>query len=781
MKALFLSVAASFAFLATVASFPAQGSPEDTIDVVHYDIHIEHIDFSAQSLDAYAILELTTPYEGVASIPLEIISLTVDSVFLEGSVPLSFIQYDTLLRIGIPEPFGSADTVAVSIYYHGVPFHESWGGFHFYGSYAFNLGVGLNEIPHNLGKTWFPCIDNFTDRALYDFHVTVDDDKEAICGGLLDSITMNGDGTRTFHWTHSSTLPTYLVSMAAGDYVLVSDTFHGVEREVPIDIYVRPQDSSKVTGTFVNLKDILGIYESLMGPYPFERIGYTGTELGAMEHAANIFVPHFTISGGTGNESLMAHELSHMWVGDMVTCSSAEEMWLNEGWATFFAMYYALLLYGDEEEFRDAMRETHAGVLQYCHTPTPPGDGSYFPLNDIPQTKTYGMSAYDKGATVTQALRFYLGDSLFFESLAAYLQSFAFSDASSYDMRDFLTAHTGIGMGGFFDNWVFHAGTPHYSLDSFYVIPAGDLYEVHLFPRQKRKGPAFGGTAGIMEVRFLSQGWQQFTDTLHFSGETGHSVKLLPFEPVVILVDPDERMCDATTDETKTIYATGNVSFDKTFFQLVVEEIADSAFIQVTHHWAPPDSLENPPPELRISDYRYWRIDGLVPQAFQATGRFLYMVNGFLDNTLITGEQDSVVILYRRDASEPWQSIPFEKIGNWNVGNIFVYDLQMGDYALAVWDTQVNIPERPGSPDGRLKIYPNPSDGSFSFKFLLDDPGVLVIYGPHGQQAAAFAAGPGHQELRWSPAEMPPGQYLASLRSKRGEQLDAKKFIFSPR
>src|SRR5665647_2139926 len=129
-----------------------------------------------------------------------------------------------------------------------------------------------------------------------------------------------------------------------------------------------------------------------MGPYSWDRVGYTGTALGAMEHATNIFIPNGTITGNTSNESLMAHELSHMWLGDNVTCSSAEEMWINEGWATFFGMYYALALYGDEEAYKKEMRSKHASVLQFCHTPS--GDGSYFPLNRMPQEYTYGKSAY---------------------------------------------------------------------------------------------------------------------------------------------------------------------------------------------------------------------------------------------------------------------------------------------------------------------------------------------------------------------------------------------------
>jgi aminopeptidase N len=159
--------------------------------------------------------------------------------------------------ITLPQSFSPGDTVAVKVFYHGVPFNESWGGFHFSGEYAFNLGVGFETYPPNLGKAWFPCVDNFFDRALFDYHIRVTDNKKAVCGGLLQSINDHGDGTHTFHWKTDFTIPTYLASFAIGDYVGVTDTFSGMERDIPITIYVRPVDTGKVAGSFANIHTIM--------------------------------------------------------------------------------------------------------------------------------------------------------------------------------------------------------------------------------------------------------------------------------------------------------------------------------------------------------------------------------------------------------------------------------------------------------------------------------------------------------------------------------------------
>lgn len=767
------------AFLSQSILQAQRGSPADSLDAIHYEIHINNIDFQAKTIDASTTVLLTPLADNVPVINLELIQLIVTNVWLN-DVPIStFSQSDSLLSILPGEPIHPGDTVSVKADYHGVPFHESWGGFHFSGEYAFNLGVGISTIPHNLGKSWFPCVDNFTDRATYDVFCTLPAGKMAVCSGLLVEETDNGNGTTTYHWNLAQTVPTYLASLAAGDYVAVNDTFNGMNGPVPINIYVRPQDTGRVAGTFVNLKEILAIYEACMGPYSWDRIGYTGTALGAMEHATNIFIPNGTITGNTSNESLMAHELSHMWMGDNVTCSSAEEMWINEGWATFFGMYYALALYGDEEAYKKEMRSKHASVLQFCHTPS--GDGSYFPLNRIPQEYTYGKSAYDRGATVCQAMRFYFGDSLFFNTLSAFISEFAFQPVSSYDMRDFMTAYTGIDMDGFFDNFILNSGTPNYSVDSFNVATRDkNLYDVTVYVKQKRHGPAFTGNGNVMEVMFMDKNRNTYSDTIHFDGATGYSLKTLPFSPDVVLVDPEEKMCDATTDNYMTIKATGSYTFENTFFSLNVASISDSAFIQAIHNWAPPDSLRVPVAGLRLSDYRYWRIDGIFPDGFQASGEFFYCVNNYLDNTLITSSSDTVIILYRKGAMEDWQEIGFDKIGPWNIGNIIVNDLKAGEYTLAVRESAVGVSEPVLPGKTALDIFPNPSSTSFSIISDSDDKGEIRIYSDTGAYIQSFQVKAGRDITNWIPGSLPAGKYFIALYLENNPSPEIKRAVYLP-
>ena len=725
----------------------------DTIHVLHYSIHLNEINTEEQTITAYTEIRLVPLIEDLAYIPLELKDLTVDSVFVDGT-EWNFTYTDGIIRIPLTT---KADTMLVGVYYHGQPFHEDWGGFHFSSDYAFNLGVGFVSIPHNLGKAWFPCVDDFTDRALYDLYITLENGKTGIGGGLLTEIMDNGDGTNTWHWQLSHPIPTYLESAATGNYVLYEDTFNGMEGEIPINIYVRPSDTAKVAGSFVNLHEILSFFEELFGPYPFERVGYVSTAKGAMEHATNIAYPHFAINGNTTYESLYTHELSHMWFGDKVTCSTAEDMWLNEGWATFCELYYRTALYS-EELFINMMRDKHYDVLRYAHV----HDGGFWPLNNIPQNVTYGATAYDKGATVVNTLRNYLGDSLFSEAMTAYLNNFAYQSVSSYDMRDFLTSYTGINMDGFFENWVFTPGTPHYCLDSVLVTEGDASFMVDVFPRQKRFGYDFTGDDNIIEIAYVKSNFDFVTDTIHFSGATGHSVKYIDFEPLTVLLDPYETVEDATIDNYRFFVQPRDYSFPKTVFKIMIDQLSDSALIQVTHNLAAPDSLKTPVEGLRISPNRYWRVDGVLPDDFHAQGRFYFDAISGLDDSLIVSENDSLVILFRAHSRDDWQYVPQMRAGNWNIGYVFVEDLQLGEYAPAVYDkTIVGTPESPET--GKVRFYPNPAKKKLNVEFPQSGNYTVRFYDDSGRLLKTLIVNGEQGSWQWDSSDITPGVIIADV------------------
>ncbi|MCD4772691.1 MAG: T9SS type A sorting domain-containing protein, partial [Bacteroidales bacterium] len=401
-------------------------------------------------------------------------------------------------------------------------------------------------------------------------------------------------------------------------------------------------------------------------------------------------------------------------------------------------------------------------------------DGSYMPLYNVPTQYTYGETVYDKGSTVVQSMRAYFGDSIFFDAATAYLEEFAYNSASSYDMRDFLTDHTGIDMTDFFEAWVFTAGTPHFSIDSFAINENGANFDVDIYSKQKYKGVDFLANSNIVEVNFIDEDWNIFSDTIHFSGKTGHSVKQLSFEPIAVFIDLYEKTCDATTDNYQIVDAIGEYDFPKTFCMLDFEEISDSAFVRVTHNWAAPDSLKNPIAALILSDYRYWKIEGAFPENFTTKARFFYSKISYLDNTLLANQEDSLVVLYRENASVDWQGIDFYRIGNSSIGNIYVENAQPGEYTLAVWDAQYVGENEISKNELKFEVFPNPSSESFTFVFDAKENSILKIYDSSSKLVKSFNTKKGENTIKWIPSELAYGTYFLQLVSGKEIQLNKK-------
>jgi aminopeptidase N len=741
-----------------------QADNGDTVHVSHYTVYLDTINTTDHLLFGRAELQVVAKM-ATPSFSLDLKDLTVDSVAVNDQA-VNFLKINDTLRILLQETVNENDTFNVFVQYHGNPFHEYWGGFHWNGTYSFNLGVGFESIPHNLGKAWFPCIDNFTDRATYDLFVTVPSGQKAVGGGTLEAVIEHGDGTATWHWHLAQPVPTYLASVATGQYALVEDVYEGLQDTIPIKIYVRPADSSKVAGSFANLKTTMHFFEKKFGPYPFDRIGYVGTQKGAMEHATNIAYPNGSIDGTLANEWLYTHELSHMWFGDKITCRRAEEMWINEGWASFCEMYY-LEAYGKHNLFLKQMRERNAKVLQHVATI----DGGNYALADVPQTVTYGATSYDKGAVVVNTLRGYLGDSLFSVGVKYALQTLGFKSVSSMEWLNAIGEGAGVDLQNFAQAWVYTPGTPHFSIDSSVITPEKEQYKVDIYLRQKFKDADFLAEDNRLEIGFLKNDFSIVTDTVCFSGKYGHSVKYINFEPLAIMMDPYEKIDDATIDYFKIFHEPGNESFQKTYFRIFIDALEDSAFVRVTHHWVAPDSMSGAPQGLRLSGKRYWQIEGFLPENMMARGKFYFSYT--MDSDLELTDQDSVMLLYRSGKNEPWHYVPQYLYGIPTIGYIYVNHLKTGEYALAAINKQLvrveNIED-----EKNVDFFPNPTEGVIHIETKNKGRYFVVVTDTSGKTVESFEFTGRKKVHRLNPSH--PGAFLISV-YRNGRFVDHQKLI----
>lgn len=748
-------------------------------DAIHYEIKLTEVNTAEKTLTANTNIKAVCLKNDINKVCLELLSLNVDSVFVNNVRNNNYTHVDGVLTVNFSQNFQQNDTVNILVCYHGTPFVDlsGWGGFHFAGDFAFNLGVGFSSIPHNLGKAWFPCFDNFTDRALFDVLITTSNDKQATSGGFLYDTFDNGNGTTTWHWKTAHTLPTYLISASIGKYFTIEDSFVGQYDTVPITFTCRAGDTAKIASTFVNLKEITSIFENCFGPYPFERIGLTATANGAMEHAANISYPYSGWSGNTDLEWWYAHELSHMWFGDAVTCSSAGHMWLNEGWAVWCESLYKEFLYG-KDAYKNNMRKKLKDVLLKTHKT----DGGYYALYDIPETLTYGSTVYDKGGQVVHTLRNYLGDSIFFDAVKEYINTYKYSHASSDTLKNFLTLHTGIDMTSFFETWVESPGFPHFSIDSIVISPTCPHSEVEVTVRQRLKELPNYANDNHVEITFVSDTWEFYSDTIVFSGATGNKKFYMPFEPVSVMLDYNEKISDATTDEAIIIKQVGTYNFPETFMSINTTNITDSALVRVTHNWVAPDSLKNGIEGLRLSDTRYWTIEGIFPDGFVTSGKFPYTKTQGFELNLTQNRNDSIVMLYRVNASKDWSPINFNISGTWMGGNITIDTLKPGEYTFAAWDYNylntdnscINKEEK-----SIINIYPNPTSEHFNIVSNYKGDGCIKIFDTEGKLVFSQKYAPEQLPIKWQPNSSVNSNYIIVLYDKNGKIIDSRKAVYS--
>lgn len=780
-------------------SMAGQGR-SDTIDVTHYTISLDISNLSSGQIQGNCALKLVSLISNLTTINLDLKGLTVDSVKVRGATR-SFTHVGELLSINSPT-LNSNDTATVLVYYGGTPVTDpsGFGGFYMTSTYAYNIGVAFADDPHNYGRVWFPCVDNFVDRATYETYITTAIGDKAFCAGLLIDSTVVG-GKTIWHWRLDEDIPTYLASVAVSNYTTIGYTYNGINSNFPVMLAVRPSDSVRISQVFANLPDAIGAYEAAWGAQPFSRVGFAMVPFnsGAMEHATNIAFPAST-QPGIASELLMAHELGHHWFGDWVTCETPEDMWLNEGWASYCEKIYLETVYG-KDAYTKEVRSNHADVIRLAHI----RDGGYYPVSGVGHDLTYSTHVYDKGADVAHTLRGYMGDSLFFDCVGSYLSAYGFNHASSQNFRDHLAQCSGINLTPFFDNWVFGTGFTHFNIDTVLVRPAtGSGFNVSVEIRQLIKETAALYENVPLDITYFGSQGQSFTQRVLMGGSCGTYTNTLAFDPIYVALDINEKISDAITDKFLMVNNIGSYDFEEARMTIDVSQVNDSALIRVEHHWVGPVVWNTLPTNLHVSPDRYYTVDGIWPAGFAATATFDYNGStstsvGYLDNGLITNREDSLVLLYRPYGKADWvvyTDAQFNFLNNQTDkrGKVTINNLKQGDYVLAIYDaSRLAQPNSPSAtqcrelgtaiievaPKQYFAIYPNPVNDSFVLELMassahITNVDVVDISGRIIMSKEVGALSP--SQININTANWPAGTYIVSVTAE-GNKKHSQKLI----
>lgn len=701
-------------------------SPEnlrsDTFDILTYSISLEIGNSTNKQIKGNTKIRFAPKLNNRNFIRFDLLRLTIDSI-RENNSPRSFFYNDTILRINFAAAKNVVDTSVIIVYYHGQPQMDAtgWGGFYFDNTqgaeYAYNLGVGFGAKPHNYGRVWFPCFDNFVERSKYVFAITSDSTRRAYCNGTLTGDVVVGT-KRTRTWVMNESMPTYLASVALANYRQVNWTVNTLTGVKPIFLIGHASDTAAMKNGFVNLKNCIQAFENYFGPYKWNRFGYCLVPFGsgAMEHATNIAYPRAAAGNLAFEADLMAHELSHHWWGDLITCETQEDMWINEGMATFSAYLFTEAMYG-KQAYLTKLKTQHDNLLHFLHKK----EGGFRAVSGVPHSLTYGDHVYLKGADMAHTLRGYMGDTAFFAACKYALQQNSYKHANSVDLKSLFQTSSNQNLNDFFSNWILSGGWPHFSLDSVHFASTNPNAAATVHLKQKLYGaPALYNNVPL-EISFFKSDWTRVVRKVVMSGTTGaYTVAPIPFVPVWMALNYDSKISDASSHEAKVIKSTGNQAFTlgKVFLQ-VQNKGQDSSLIRVIHNYVAPDAFKNNPKQHKLSNQHYWKVEGLMSQGFHSKIRFNYdgtkSISGtysYLDTLLTIVNGDSIGLFYRKDVSQDWQWLnKATKITNGvKTGYLELDSLMLGEYTFGnVADTSsLDIAEQKVA-TGQIKVYPNPA------------------------------------------------------------------------
>jgi hypothetical protein len=751
----------------------------DSVDIIHTVVSIDFYNAPEQSLIGNTHVTLKSKLSGVDRVKFDFEGLTVDSVI--GTGIQSFAHLDSFLVVNFSSVLPVNQNVDLTVYYHGSPLKDAsgWGGFYYTGGFIFNLGVGFEADPHSYGRVWFPCFDNFIERSTFEYFITTAADKRAACNGQLLSETINQDSSIRYHWKLDQPIPSYLACVAVGSYEIVNDEVMGQNGLIPIQLFARASDTNNVKASFINLKDAISKFENAYGDYKFNKVGYSFVPFngGAMEHATNITYPISAANGGLGSESLMAHELAHMWWGDNITCQTDGDMWINEGWASFSVYLFFEEVFG-RETYESALLDDLAYMLRYGHH----YEEGFRPVSGQPHEYVYGDHVYKKGALVAHNLRGYLGDEVFFTTIEKFMDHYQFQSVSSDTLEQFFSQETGVDLSFFFRDWVFHGGYNVVVLDSFKYSNTGTT---KLFLQQKLRGADQFHDSVPVYYRMYDQNKNVQEGVVSMSGKFAEVDVPSPFEPVYIRLNPRNELAQARTTDFRSITNTGFLGLDHMLWQVTVDQLTDSALIWFDQFWTAPDPIKdwaNKP--YRMNDNRYWRVSGFYIGNSEMSAVILYNgrtdgSSGYLDVSLVSETEDSLILLYRPSSRDDWEEYEFytkNVLGSSTnaSGLVELSKVLEGEYVFANVDQAV-LSAPLSKVEKEYRVFPNPTTGEITVANDLGDVALIKVFTMDGKLAAQNTLQQGTDTIEINVKT--DGVYLYELLNSDDQVLDKGKFV----
>ena len=528
-----------FAFLLLgpfVARAPAaDGYRRQPVDVEHYAFALTLAD-STDRIVGEATVRMRLLAAGMTTVEVDLAGTTperqgrgmrVAAVTSDGK-PLAFTHPADRLAITLVAPSTAGQRVEFVVRYAGIPADGLQIKPNRHGDRTFFSDDWPDKAHH-----WLPTIDHISDKATMEMDVIAPAHYQVVSNGARVEETDLPNATRRTVWRESVPIAPWLYALGVARFAVQRV---GEYRGTPLETWVFAQDRDAGFHDFaVPVKDVMAFYSEWIGLYSYEKLAnvQSNSVSGGMESASAIFYGAGSVTGTRSPRwrNVVIHEIAHQWFGNAVTERDWNDVWLSEGFATYFTLLFIEHAYG-RDDFAQGLRDSRKAVVEF-YAKNPGYRVVHEHLTDMAQV-TSSMT-YQKGSWVLHMLRQRMGDDRFWAGIREYHARYRDGQASTSDFREVMERASGENLALFFDQWLYRGGIPKLE-GSWHWDASTERLQLEL--RQMQPGTPY---AMSIEVAIESAGAKPRIEHLTFTGGAATLSLAADRAPAAVVLDPNVR------------------------------------------------------------------------------------------------------------------------------------------------------------------------------------------------------------------------------------------------
>ena len=463
-----------FQFLFSEELPPYQRTRDRQVDIHHIKINI-NVSLKNKSVKGHVVHTLSPLSDKLDEIIIDGEDMKISRVRLDGK-DISFTQGEELIYLNLYNPIGWEDTVDIRIDYFSKPKK----GLYFISpdeDYPEKNWQAWTQGEEEDNHHWVPIYDYPNDRSTFECILTVNEKYTALSNGQLLSKVKNEDNTHTWHWRENHPMVSYLISFVVGNYVKVEDRYKGL----PVNYWVYENNKDEAIRSFGRTPDMLEFFNKKIGvQYPYEKYDQVITEDFMFLGMENITLSHYSditmhdkySIPDVSSHELVAHELAHQWYGNMVTTRNWANIWLNEGFASYFARKYLEHAFGYDESEYLRQEEIDKYLKQDSLARYPSVYDRFYDPMDL-----FNAHVYEKGSLILNMINDQVGDEGFWRSINHYTISNKGKNVETSDFKKSIELITGQNLEWFFKQWLYEAGYPEFKV-SWNYNPRNEMVRI---------------------------------------------------------------------------------------------------------------------------------------------------------------------------------------------------------------------------------------------------------------------------------------------------------------